>query len=367
MRPAPLLMFAVCLSCGARTSLPSSEGDASEPGRTAVCGDHLVDGDEECDDGNAVETDACPACLFARCGDGVVFAGVEACDDGNLTSGDACQANCALPTCGDGLLDPGEDCDDANGADGDVCPSTCLLAKCGDGFVFEGVEECDLGPANDDRPAFRLTQGPLQRAVRPVDVPQSAVSFYAYSSASSHTGFEALRASRLYLQRDTSTGALSLFIHHGIDVDSSGLEQPESDVLMKILNVPAQVMIAIADDKPEEFFEESSTTIAGSWHFQHNTDGGVASLLPIPGSWSIDVVPTFTQGIDAWDYVDFDSSLTSLDRASFANLTAFDTPSACRLDCTVPRCGDGILDGGEVCDDGNTSGADGCSADCSSL
>jgi cysteine-rich repeat protein len=33
----------------------------------------------------------------------------------------------------------------------------------------------------------------------------------------------------------------------------------------------------------------------------------------------------------------------------------------------VPACGDGILDGGEVCDDGNTVGGDGCAADCSSL
>ena len=48
-------------------------------------------------------------------------------------------------------------------------------------------------------------------------------------------------------------------------------------------------------------------------------------------------------------------------------LNAYDTPSMCRLDCTVPRCGDRILDGGEVCDDGNTVGGDGCAADCRSL
>lgn len=43
-------------------------------------------------------------------------------------------------------------------------------------------------------------------------------------------------------------------------------------------------------------------------------------------------------------------------------LQAFNTPSSCRTTCTVPACGDGILDGGEVCDDGNTVGGDGCSA-----
>jgi len=40
------------------------------------------------------------------------------------------------------------------------------------------------------------------------------------------------------------------------------------------------------------------------------------------------------------------------------------TPDACRTDCTRPRCGDGVVDGGEACDDGNTASCDGCSAHC---
>ncbi|MEZ4364865.1 MAG: hypothetical protein R2939_01095 [Kofleriaceae bacterium] len=34
--------------------------------------------------------------------------------------------------------------------------------------------------------------------------------------------------------------------------------------------------------------------------------------------------------------------------------------------CVVARCGDGVVDAGEVCDDGNSAGGDGCSATCSS-
>ena len=48
-------------------------------------------------------------------------------------------------------------------------------------------------------------------------------------------------------------------------------------------------------------------------------------------------------------------------------ITFNDTASMCRSDCTVPTCGDGILDGGEACDDGNTVGGDRCSADCSTV
>jgi cysteine-rich repeat protein len=32
----------------------------------------------------------------------------------------------------------------------------------------------------------------------------------------------------------------------------------------------------------------------------------------------------------------------------------------CRRDCTLPRCGDGKLDAGELCDDGDDTFLDGC-------
>ena len=41
-------------------------------------------------------------------------------------------------------------------------------------------------------------------------------------------------------------------------------------------------------------------------------------------------------------------------------------PDACRDDCQEPRCGDGVPDTGEVCDDGNNADTDGCSSDCQS-
>jgi len=37
---------------------------------------------------------------------------------------------------------------------------------------------------------------------------------------------------------------------------------------------------------------------------------------------------------------------------------------ACRNNCTIPRCGDGILDAGEQCDDGNTVDTDQCRNNC---
>jgi cysteine-rich repeat protein len=56
-----------------------------------------------------------------------------------------------------------------------------------------------------------------------------------------------------------------------------------------------------------------------------------------------------------------------LDPTPPVTLTAFDLPSACRPDCTMPACSDGILDAGEVCDGGNVGGGDGCSVGCKAL
>ncbi|TNF32389.1 MAG: hypothetical protein EP329_10395 [Deltaproteobacteria bacterium] len=40
------------------------------------------------------------------------------------------------------------------------------------------------------------------------------------------------------------------------------------------------------------------------------------------------------------------------------------TPDACREDCSAPRCGDGVQDSGERCDDGNDVEDDGCTGSC---
>jgi cysteine-rich repeat protein len=39
-------------------------------------------------------------------------------------------------------------------------------------------------------------------------------------------------------------------------------------------------------------------------------------------------------------------------------------PDTCRTDCRPARCGDGTIDTGEACDDGNRASCDGCSAAC---
>lgn len=361
----------------------------------ASCGDGFVwAGLEACDDGNTNDFDGCRNdCSLPFCGDGLLDPG-EACDDGNTNNFDGCRNNCTLPFCGDGLLDPGEGCDDGNSSNADACVAGCVPAACGDGFLFAGVEDCDdgnvipgdgcspacqlpfcgdsvvepgeacdLGAANADRPALEIEQQGAKVGVTPFDNPEDAAIFYNYFSASGHTGFEAASKSRMYFYRDTSTALLSLFMHHHIDAAFS----PVIDVDFSFTGVPTSVLVSLADDTPSELFKQTATSIVGNWTFQNNTDGGVLSGFPLPGSWEVQLDAAFGPGITGWDFIDGGAAFVPLSLTRDLVLRAYPTPSACRLDCTVPACGDGVLDGGEVCDDGNTVGGDGCAADCGSL
>ncbi len=49
------------------------------------------------------------------------------------------------PLCGNSVIEGGEQCDDGNGSNTDACTNTCRNAVCGDGFIRAGVEQCDGG------------------------------------------------------------------------------------------------------------------------------------------------------------------------------------------------------------------------------
>ncbi|MBK6917292.1 MAG: hypothetical protein IPH07_07825 [Deltaproteobacteria bacterium] len=105
----------------------TAESVDSGPG-PGECGNGMLDGDEQCDNGadnSDTVPDACRTdCRTAHCADGVIDPSLgEECDDGNLNSNmpDACRVTCVLPTCGDGVKDVGEPCDDGNEMWGDTC------------------------------------------------------------------------------------------------------------------------------------------------------------------------------------------------------------------------------------------------------
>lgn len=114
----------------------------------AVCGNRVLEGGEQCDDGNSTGGDGCNAnCAIEACGNGVLDQG-EGCDDGNTVGGDGCAPHCRNERCGDGTQQPGEQCDDNNKNPGDGCDENCLTEACGNGIVQAG-EACDDGDVDE--------------------------------------------------------------------------------------------------------------------------------------------------------------------------------------------------------------------------
>nr|AQS33392.1 hypothetical protein [uncultured archaeon] len=128
-----------------------------------VCGDNVIEGEEECDDGvnNGIACtpeyeSQCTYCsttcedITLRdgfCGDNTIDSPFEQCDDGNTNNNDSCRNDCTLPFCGDGVKDDNEQCDDGNNQDGDGCNAQCYLEFCGDN-IQQPEEECDDGVNN---------------------------------------------------------------------------------------------------------------------------------------------------------------------------------------------------------------------------
>jgi cysteine-rich repeat protein len=171
-----------------------------------ICGDGMLKGTENCDDGNSSSEDGCSAnCLtepgwdctsgvcvrissgdagqaaggYLTCGDGII-SGAEECDDGprnlatvDTTLGyDSCLANCKYgERCGDGVVSGPEECDDAanDGTYGTCNPDCTLGPRCGDGVVQDAYgEECEPKTPDDrDCASCRKTAGCGDGAIQP--------------------------------------------------------------------------------------------------------------------------------------------------------------------------------------------------------
>ncbi len=141
-----------------------------------ACGDGRAQGDDEqCDDGDADDSNGCTtACQWTceenvDCEGGDECSGADTCDlDSHTCTGTAlvdetpctmvvsgqagwCQSGVCVPTdCGDGDQEGAEECDlgDQNGVKGSGCSIDCKTQLCGNGTI-EGDEQCDDGALED--------------------------------------------------------------------------------------------------------------------------------------------------------------------------------------------------------------------------
>lgn len=86
---------------------------------TTICGNGVVEGTEQCDDGNTINTDACTnICTKSTIS-----------DSHSWWSGGSWRIVRKVKYCGDGVLNGDEQCDDGNYTRGDWCSPSCMLEQ----------------------------------------------------------------------------------------------------------------------------------------------------------------------------------------------------------------------------------------------
>ena len=315
-------------------------------GASSTCGDGLVGVDELCEIGQTGAADVCDVDLGVDSdGDG------DPTNDASGTIARLCNATCdafeenpeatCLPIqCGNGVLDPGEDCDDGsfNGRYG-FCGNDCTDGTrfyCGDGAVAGG-ESCDCGDGNSGLTfgggACTLANGAY------ADNPANSCAWDC-SGPAAFCGDGVIEAGEQCDSNvDTYGGALcddGSSTQCTSDEDCDGLSlcggTPSADVCPL-----ATVCIAGANKKLG-----AVCTSDGQCDSAIGANDGACSTQ----AFQTTRTKTCADGADGaysctWND-DWDS-----------------------IRCRAPlNCGNGAIDEGEQCDDGNLNNTDGCTNEC---
>jgi cysteine-rich repeat protein len=304
---------------------------------TNDCGDGVIQDSvgEVCDDGNVEDGDGCAANCQSRevCGDGVLNAAAgEICDDSNTTGGDGCAADCkSVETCGNGIRDVNEICDDGNTVPGDGCSGNCKSTEiCGNNIV-DLDEKCDDGGApggcNDDcQGGTGCGDGAIDR-----DGSGNALEECDDGNTDDH---------------DDCTNQCHLNICGDANVQTSGARVEECDPAVDFgetvdCNIDC-TSATCGDGKINNALGEECDNGLGN----NADDRDCTSLCKV--NVCGDTLAN-TLGPDHKEDCD-DGNSNQLD--------------GCSNECTMPECGNGVIEMPEACDDFNTDNGDGCSSDC---
>jgi MYXO-CTERM domain-containing protein len=346
-------------NCPTVPNLDQADGDADGVGDACDCGDGVLADIEACDDGNADPDDGCsatcqvevgwtcddgaaPTPCAPTCGDGLRL-GPEQCDDGGLVPGDGCGPSCAreagwgcvghapdtcATVCGDGVRTIDEACDDGGLTPGDGCDGACLQEPgftCGPGLFGTGLDEAGAALALGE-----------------VD------PHWRWSYAADGSGLQ-----------DAIAGDLGAWLPppqgRWISVDASlgvGLP-PEAQYFYQSVRVGGDagawqdLTLSVACDNECEVFVNGTSigTRLGSVATNYQTLATFTAPAALLGPGANEIVVWVND--------------TGAPRGLLLIAGGGVPGQACEA-----TCGDGLVRGGEVCDDGDLDAGDGCSAAC---
>lgn len=275
-------------------------------------------------------------CFPGTCGDGYLDASVvEDCDDGNLTDdGNGCSATCQKNSvCGDTIQQTlFETCDNGNqNSDtvADACRTTCVVAFCGDGVVDSG-ETCDDGNSIDDGNGCDVLcqinavcgNGVLEDQIEDCDDGNTV---------------------------DTGNGCSSTCQKNSVCGN----------------NVVESAFEYCDDGNPLDTGNGCSSSC------QRNDvcgDGLLAIFEQCDDGDTIDSGNGCSSTCQRNDVCGDTSVAALFEQCDNGSNNSNSSPNACRLNCQVAHCGDGVVDANENCDDGAANSdvaADSCRTNCS--
>ena len=297
-----------------------------------VCGNGERELGEDCDDGNTSDADDCTSqCHRARCGDGIVRTGVEQCDDGNDDPADGCRNDCTLPVCGDGIVAAGiEECDDGNDVPHDGCTSCEIDAQaCGtDGLIATVALSFDEGLL---LAGFQLDLGYPAPALSLPGSGSDASVGQRVTDVSNAGGF--LVANDRDANSDGTDDTLRTTYATAATVPPAAFEKIRFDCQTGAMIRPRDFTCAVSDPA-DQFGNPIGDPIACS--------ASVEVVNPTPTT----TLPTITTSTS--------SSVTT----TTSNVTTTSTTMGSGV------CGNGTVEAGETCDDGNTLDGDACPSNC---
>ena len=241
------------------------------------------------------------------CGNGLVDQG-EDCDLAGANGGEECNANCAYPDslCGNGKAEQNEQCDDGNTAPNDACDASCQLESgtyCGD-----SVDLNDAAVVTIDG-ATTTYDGTIS----------SAALKNSNNYGAPGCGEGILEDSPTAMHRFTATVSGAYELRTASPIGASALDDPVMWLLTDCL--AATQILACHDDMSAVVKHAKISIFLPAGFTIHVAVAGSANGTGVEGSYRLQVVQRAT-------------------------------------------CGNGELELGELCDDGNNTSADGCSPIC---
>ncbi len=276
----------------------------------------------------------------AGCGNGAVDAG-ELCDDGNLIGCDGCSATCQEieGVCGDGTSECAEQCDDGNATDGDGCDADCTPTGLAE---VRFLSERPIGSC--------LVQWGLQLGNARIN-PRTSLPYERQSCMDGDPECDTdgrinqscqFRARTCVRAPDETASGCSTAA-----VDFVKLRRPRVDVGSDPIDLAnadriAEALMSLGGDvRSGDRVLQSGPAIETPESCTPQFDLEVPIRIGKSGKRTINMA---ARGVDG-----------SLMKKNLIRLTCTENDAV---------CGDGTLTPGEACDDGNTAGCDGCSADC---